>query len=214
MKMLRTQKKSKLSQTKETFKALVDAIIPENKALIGRQGSVEFSGALKHNIHEYQIWELNHSFAQTVLKMNFNVPLAKPTAKMLNKAAEQLIKNGGNKELVNSNVLHEAGEFAALSPSDRLQAIELLEQLKVNSLTLPVPFWNNQGMVLSAIGTAMMLSTIGYYSGWSGYGSTSLKTPEERTIEHFPMSWNEIGYPGPSKGYHKFRGYLSEKFTE
>lgn len=214
MKMLKSLRKSKLSKTKSTFKAFTDAVISETQDLDGKQGSIQLPGALQDNIFEYQIWSLNHSLSQTMFKMNFNIHLAKPTAKMLNIAAKQLINNAGNKEPINSVILCEGGAFATLSPSDRLRAISLLEQLRVNPLRLPIPFWNNPGLVLSIISTIMMFNTIGYYSGWSGYGSTSLETPEKRTVEYFPICWKETEYPGPSRGYHRLRGYLIDKFIE
>lgn len=212
--MLKSEKESELSLTELTFEALVAAVIPETSDLTGKQDHFQSYGALECNLHEYQIWSLDHSLSQTILKVGINVHLAKPTAKMLNIAAKQLINNAGNKEPINSLILCQGKEFVALSPSDRLRAIALLEQLKVNSLSLPLPFWNNPGLVLSIIGTIMMFSTIGYYSGWSGYGSSSLETPEKREVEDFPICWKQTGYPGPSKGYHSLRGYLIEKFME
>lgn len=212
--MFKTQRKSKLSHTNATFKALNDAVIPEPLDLAQKQGPIQLSGTSVPCIDQYQIWELNHSLSQTMLKTVFHIHLAKPTAKMLDKAARQLIKNTGNKEPINPVMLHEAGTFAALAPSDRLRALSLLEQLKVNPFSLPILFFMNPGLVLSITCLAIMLSTIGYYSGWSGYGSTGLETPEKRTTEHFPAGWKQAGYPGPSKGYHSFRGYLIDEFTE
>lgn len=211
---MKTQRKSKLSHTNATYKALNAAVIPESQDPAKKQGSIQLSGTSEHGIDEYHIWSLNHCLSQTMLRMVFNIPLAKPTAKLLDKASVQLIKNRGNKEPINSKTLHEAGAFAALAPGDRLRALTLLEQLKVHPLSLPIPFFNNPGLLLSTLGTVMMLITFGHYSGWSGYGSTSLETPEKRTAEYFPACWKQIGYPGTSKGYHGLRGYLIDKFTE
>lgn len=49
------------------------------------------------------------------------------------------------------------------------------------------------------------LVTMGFYSEWSGYGSTRLKPPNERVFEFPPISWKQVGYPGPSLGYHALR---------
>jgi len=204
----------KMNHTNATFRALNDAVIAEPLDLAQNQGPTPSSDTLEHSIYEYQIWELNHSLSQTIFKMVINIHLAKPTAKILDKAARQLIKNTGHKEPVNPTMLREAGTFAALAPSDRLRAVSLLEQLKVNPFSLPLPFFYNSGLVLSILGTVIMLTTIGYYSGWSGYGSTSLETPEKRKTEYYPACWEQAGYPGPSKGYHGFKGYLIDKFTE
>jgi hypothetical protein len=205
--------KRTLSYTNAAFKALNDALIPGFQYSAQNQ-SPPFSASLEHRIDEYQIWALNHSLSQTMFGKVFHIHLAEPTAKILNKAARQLINNAGNKEPVNPVILRDTGAFAALAPNDRLRAISFLEQLKVNPLGLPFPFFYSPSLVLSIIGTVIMLTTIGYYSGWTGYGSTSLEVPENRSIESFPASWQQAGYPGPSKGYHAFRGYLIDKFTE
>ena len=133
---------------------------------------------------------------------------------MLNIAARKLIDSEGNKELVNFTILLGEGAFAALSSNDRFRAITLLEQNKVDITLLPIPFYNNPGFILSLTGGIAMFATIGYYTEWSGYGSSRMDTPEKRKLEHFPVGWNQVGYPGPSKGYHAFRGYLEEKYTE
>lgn len=57
--------------------------------------------------------------------------------------------------------------------------------------------------ILPVIGTTMM----GYYSEWYGYGSTRLNEPNQRVLEFYPFSWKQIGYPGPSLGYHALRSY-------
>ncbi len=207
--MLKTPEKSRLSHTNATFKALNNAFIPELQDLALKQGHL-----LEHRIDKYQIWALNHSLSPTVLEMVFNIQLAEPTAKMLDEAARELIKNAGNKEPINLIMLQDAGLFAALAPSDRLRAVALLEQLKVNPFSLPVLFLMNPGLMLSVTGTVIMLTTIGYYSGWSVYGFNSLQTPEKLTVENFPAGWKQAGYPGPSNGYHCFRGYLIDEFTE
>ena len=53
------------------------------------------------------------------------------------------------------------------------------------------------------IGTTML----GYYSEWFGYGTTRMNKPNERVFEFAPISWKQIGYPGPSLGYHALRPY-------
>lgn len=49
------------------------------------------------------------------------------------------------------------------------------------------------------------ITMMGYYSEWSGYGSTRLEKPDQRRLEFFPISWKQVGYPGPSLGYRAFR---------
>jgi len=125
----------------ETFKALVDAIIPRTPELAEEYGKIQYYGALDFQTDEYLILSLN----------NYYSPLAKPTAEMLDMAAEQLV-------------------FA-----------------------------------LSITGDLNRLTMMGYYSEWYGYGSTRLKTPNQRKLEYFPLSWGQVEYPGPSLGYRALR---------
>lgn len=208
------QSKYPLPQTKAAFKALTDAIVPNTPELSGKHGTIQSFGALDLHTDEYQIWTLDHFISLLIVITNFNIYLANASAEMLNIAAGQLIHTKGNKEPVNPAILPEEGSFAALAPNDRFRAITLLEQLKVDLSILPVPFRNNPDFILSITGVITMLCMSGYYSEWSGYGSTRMETPEKRKLEHFPAGWKQVGYPGPSKGYHAFRGYLIEKFSE
>ena len=201
-----------LPQTQAAFKALVDAVVPVTPELTEEQGSIQSFGALDLRTDEYQIWSLDHYLSLNIIIKSFNIHLANATAEMLNIAAKQLLYIGGNKKPVNSAILPEKGTFAALAPSDRFLAITLLEQLDLASL--PIPFRNYMGFVFTITVSITLLATIGYYTEWSGYGSTRMETPEKRKLEHFPTGWKQVGYPGPSKGYHALRGYLIEKFTE
>lgn len=70
---------------------------------------------------------------------------------------------------------------------------------------LPIAFKNNPELVLFSTGELNSLTMMGYYSEWSGYGSTRLNSPNHRKLEYFPLSWKQIGYPGPSSGYRALR---------
>lgn len=203
-----------LLPTKATFKALVDSIVPPTEDLAEHQASFYSIGAVASHTDEYQISTLNHYVSLKIILRNFNIYLANATAQMLNAAAGQLISTKKNAKPINNAIASEEGIFAALEPTDRCRAISLLEHLQVDLANLPVPFRNNPGIVLAMISIMTMLTTTGYYSEWSGYGSTRLKPPDKRKIEHFPTGWQQVGYPGPSKGYHALRGYLVAKFTE
>lgn len=212
--MIKNQSKYPLPRTKITFKALVDATIPKTPKLAENQGSIQLFGALDCNTHGYEIWLLNHFISLHTPISNFNIYLANATAKMLDVAAKQLITSKENKNSIEQKLFANKYIFASLAPDDRFRAITLLEELKVNPAHLPIPFYNNPGTIIAVTGAIIMFVTIGYYTEWSAYGSTSMETPNKRKIEHFPIGWEQVGYPGPSKGYHAFRGYLLEKFTE
>lgn len=206
--MIKLQNKNTLPQTEAVFRALVDAVIPKTPELAEKHGSIQSLGALDLHTDEYLIWVLDHQMSLSMVIKNVNIYLANATADMLNIAAGQLIDTGGNKKPINPDADPDSGMFAALEPADRFRAITLLEQLQVDLASLPVPFHNNPGFVLAVIKVLTLLVIKGYYLEWSGYGSTRLETPEKRKIEEFPTGWQQVGYPGPSLGYHVFRGNL------
>lgn len=186
-----------------TFRALVDAMIPFSPL----HASQEF-GALALGVDEYVIWELDHSLAVQREMNVMNIPLAAPTAGMLNAAATQLIVTGQTECMTNLPVFALCSPFAALSVRDRFRAISLLEQLQIDLGVLPSPYTNNAGLVKIMANTLNIYVMFGYYSEWAAYGSTRLSTPECRSIQFFPPSWIQVGYPGPAYGYRDFRGFL------
>lgn len=181
--------------TQQTFMALVDIIIPQTPGLAVEYGKIQYFGAIDLDINEYMILSLN----------NNTIPLAEPTAQMLDIAAKQLVSRGGNQEALDFTKFPGGGIFAALAPDDRFRALILLEQLDINLEDLPIPYQNNPGLVLSVTSSFNRLTLMGYYSEWSGYGSTRLASPNYRKLEYFPLSWQQVGYPGPSLGYRALR---------
>jgi len=162
-------------QTLDTYKALVNAIIPRSPVLAYEYGMVQYYGALDLHIDEYVYIALN----------SLNVPLAQPTADMLNSTAN----------------------FASLNPINQLYVLTLLTQLQINLSDLPMPFKNNPSLVISTTNSLNRFTMMGYYSEWAGYGSTRLAEPNQRRLEFYPVSWKQVGYPGPSLGYRALRAY-------
>lgn len=117
---------------------------------------------------------------------SFDIPLAEATAKMLSIMAKQ---------------------FETLYPYNQLYILLQLRQLQINLSYLPPPFTNNPPLVISIINSLISFTMMGYYSEWSGYGSTRLASPNQRVLEYYPISWKQIGYPGPSLGYRALRTY-------
>lgn len=210
MKMINGKSKTSSIHTIVTFKALVDANVGMLSTINGKQENGQSNVEQDSKIYEYQIWTLDHSFSINILKMNFKIRLSNQTAKVLDIAAKHLIYSNENKEDIDSSLFHKKLVFASLAPSDRLRAVTLLEQQKINLKKLPLPFWNNSSLVSNVIYSIGMASTIGYYSGWTG----SCFTDMEDKPQKIPLSWKEIGYPGRSRGYHALRGYLIEKFNK
>lgn len=208
--MIKNQNKHPFPHTSVTFKALVDAAIPKTPKLAENHGPIQLFGALDCSIHEYEIWILNHFVSLHIPLLEVDIHLANSTAKMLDIAAGQLITSKKNKKSVDSKLLEKKYVFASLHPEDRFRVITLLEKLEVNPALLPLPFYNNPGLIIAITAGIIMFITIGYYTEWSAYGSTSLNTPNKRKLEYFPIGWEQSGYPGPSKGYHAFKGYFKE----
>lgn len=211
LKVIKFQSKKPLPQTKTAFKALAEAVIPNTPDFAEKQGSIQLFGAMDLHTDDYLVWSLNHYLSLVIVVAGLNIYLANATGEMLDIAAQALTK--GYKGTGNSPVVPGEAAFADLKPSDRFRAMTLLEQLELDLAALPIPFHNNPGFVLTVSGVITLLVIFGYYSEWSGYGSTRLDSPDNRKIEHFPTSWEQVGYPGPSKGYHALRGYLVNEFS-
>lgn len=203
-----------LPQTRATFRALVEAVVPNTPELAEQKGPVQSHGALDLHIDDYLIWSLDHYLSIYMVIKDVNIHLANVIAELLIIAARQLVYLGGNKDPVNSEISPEDGEFAALSLGDRFRAITLLEKLKIDAASLPVPFRFKPKLLQSTTVSIILLPIIGYYTEWSGYGSTGMERPGNRRLEHFPTDWEQVGYPGPVRGYHAFRGYLVKKFKD
>ncbi|MBN7772467.1 hypothetical protein [Clostridium aminobutyricum] len=176
--------------TQETFKAFVDAIIPRSPKLAEKYGKIQYFGALDLHTDEYMILSLNSHY----------IPLAKPVAEVLDIVSEQLVILDRN-----SSMYPEGGTFAALIPSDRFRALMLLEQNKDYFIDLLTPSQYYPAYLFSVISNLNRFTMMGYYSEWSGYGSTRLNAPDQRKLEFFPLSWKQVGYPGPSLGYRSLR---------
>jgi hypothetical protein len=190
------------SNTRATFMAFADAVIPSTL------------GALDLQLDNYIIWTLDHFVAIEGDWGVKTVPLSSPTARILNIAALQLIISGNTKDSPNFFTYPDGGPFAALSPSDRFEAIRLLENLQVDLEVLPSPYRNNIGLINNIVTSLHQMVMFGYYSEWFSLGSTRLAYPENHRIERDRFVWEKVDYPGPSYGYRAVRGFLVEKFSE
>lgn len=192
--------------TVATFRALVEAIVPYTPSLAGF-GAVQSAGAAELHVHEYMIWELDHSLA-LMFGLNLTVfPLSAPTAMLLNAGAVQFIASGQARNSKEYSV-PEGSLFSALSPWDRIRTLAMLEQLKVDLGSLPPPYKDDGGLVKFIVDYLNRQTMFGNYSEWSAYGTTRLATPTERRLEYFPIGWTQCGYPGVSLGYRALNGFL------
>lgn len=158
-------------------------------------------------IHEYVIYGLNH-YISIKQQLHYRiVPLAYPTAMMLDAAAAQLV-NIQQIQVLSQNQFQGGGVFSRLSLMDRVRTLSALENLTIDLYLLPSPYKNNGGMVKHVIDALNRFSMFGYYSEWPAYGSTRLSPPDERRLVFFPPAWQQVGYPGVALGYRDFRGFL------
>lgn len=192
--------------TLTTFMALVDAIIPNTPemAVFGPEQPI---GAVELRVHEYMIWEMDHSLTLVLGFYPEVIPLAAPTAGMLNAGAIQLVASGQAQYYPQGTVTGGV-PFAALSPMDRIRTMAILENLQVDLGSLPPPYRDDGGLVKFIVDFLNRGTMFGNYSEWPAYGTTRLETPTRRRLEYFPIGWRQVGYPGVSIGYRAFRGQL------
>ncbi|MEK3913147.1 hypothetical protein [Paenibacillus sp. FSL H7-0331] len=164
------------SQTMTTFRALVETVVPATTYGIDSLGSVQDVGAVELGIHEYMIWELDHSLSLFLGFYLTEIPLAASTAMLLNDGAVQY-KASGKVLDPHLYAVCRGNPFATLSPRDRIRVLAMLEQLDVDLSILPPPYRNDGGLVIFIVDYLNRATLFGFYSEWSAYGSTRLKTP-------------------------------------
>ncbi len=169
-----------------TYQALVDAIIPRTPGLAQEYGQIQYYGALDLQVDQFLIYVLEH----------LSVPMVLPIAEILNAAAVLWSRDQGYYGPVS---------FAALSPIERLSVLNMLTQLPQAPEIMTMISEVDPGLWMTVISMLDTYTLMGYYSEWSGYGTTRLNPPEERVLEFKPLSWLQIGYPGPSLGYRVLR---------
>jgi hypothetical protein len=73
-------------------------------------------------------------------------------------------------------------------------------------------FFTTEGLAITS--SLNRYTMMGFYSEWFGYGTTRLNPPNERKLEFDPISWEQIGYPGPSFSYiNEIKQYYALKHT-
>lgn len=169
-----------------TFMALVDSIIPRTPLLAELYGEVLFYGALDLYTDEYMVMMLNY----------YAIPLGALTAEMLNISAKEYIEIQG---IENNDSPQNTELFAQLTLIERYQALMLLDQIDV--YFTDVLTFQEYPALISIASSINRFTMLGYYSEWYGYGTTRLEQPNNRRLQFHPISWEQIGYPGPSLSY-------------
>jgi hypothetical protein len=210
-----------------TYRAVVDAVVPETPALGDELGSEHVPGGLAVALDDFLVVYVNDlfQFGLPHFGPQGNLPIAGPLAAVLDKAALTLLARGENEsepdfDRVRSllgpddppqrRVKKRAGTFARLSRHDRLRAIGLLDEFEVEVEIPPLGdtlFEIDAGVVGQlAVGFAEMI----YYSEWQGYDEFT-RPPSGRTHPNDPamvQSWRQTGFPGYANGYAALRGYV------
>lgn len=210
--------------TQVTYRALVDAVVPETPELESELGPEHVPGGLEIGLAEFLITYVDglFSFDPGILAEDGNLQLATPVAHVLDKAARALVLRGENEsrtrvrrplELFDGEhsslaIVLAAGPFARLSRADRLRAIGQLDDLAVElSPTEDTLFELDAGMLGQlVIGFTEMI----YYSEWEGYDDF-WRPPSERDHPNEPAAvqgWRQTGFPGYADGNASLRGYL------
>lgn len=170
-----------------TFMALVDAFIPRTPLLAEIYGNAMLYGALDLLTDQYLIMILNYYYT----------PLAVPISEILNILAKQLINFERTAKVLYSKKQIGGNAFSVLSPRDRLRSLLLIEERRSYYSKELAIFLEYPGL-FSNISSLNRYIIMGFYSEWYGYGTTRFQNLEERTLEFYPISWEQVGYPGPS----------------
>jgi hypothetical protein len=211
--------------TSVTFRAIVDAVVPETPELADELGSGHVLGGLSIGLDEFVITYVDDGFQLGLphLGPQGNIPLADGVAHVLDAAALTLVDRGENAREPGRDraaALHEpgsvaamraeraAGMFAKLSGEDRLRAISILDEFELELTPFEDDLFEfDAGLVGQlVVGFTEMI----YYSEWQGYDGF-VRPPSELTHPNDPaavQSWRQTGYPGFSSGYAALRGYL------
>jgi hypothetical protein len=208
-----------------TFRAIVDAVVPETPELDPELGPEHVPGGLAVGLEEFAVTYVDDGFQLGLpyVGPRGNIPLADPIAGILDLAALTLVDRGANTGELDDDrpvsvlapdeaspraVRRAAGAFSKLSRRDRLRAIGLLDELELEIDQFEDELFEFDGGLVGqlVVGFTEMI----YYSEWQGYDEFT-QPPSDRVHPNDPgavQSWRQTGYPGFSDGYAALRGYL------
>jgi hypothetical protein len=208
-----------------TFRAIVDAVVPETPELDPELGPEHVPGGLAVGLDEFAVTYVDDGFQLGLpyVGPRGNIPLADPIAQILDLAALTLVDRGENTGELDDDrpvslltpgeaspraVRKAAGPFSKLSRRDRLRAIGLLDELELEINQFEDELFEFDGGLVGqlVVGFTEMI----YYSEWQGYDEFT-QAPSDRVHPNDStavQSWRQTGYPGFSAGYAALRGYL------
>jgi hypothetical protein len=208
--------------TQITFRAIVDAVIPETPNLETTLGPDHSPGGLAIGLDDFMIWYINNGFQLgfPYIGPQGNVSLADPVAQVLDAAALTILDRNENTtppsndyafDLLDTNdSLYEnnIGPFARLSRTDRLRAIGILDEFEIEISPVDGELFEFDAGLIGqlVVGFTEMI----YYSEWARYDEFD-RPPSTRVYSNTPrdiQSWRQTDYPGVANGYAALRGYL------
>lgn len=191
---------------RETYRALVDAVIPETPELAEDRGAEHRPGGTNIGLDQYFVEFLNELLTTGVPGVGHtgNARLAEAIGGALDAAAIELLARGENETPPTSGA-DDGGTFARLSRRDRIRAITLFEEKEFDTEDLDGPLLEADGGLLAQllVGFVSLL----YYSEWEGYEDIA-RPPSKRTFRNDVTAWRQVEYPGLADGYAALRGYL------
>ncbi|WP_394522671.1 hypothetical protein [Lacrimispora sp. JR3] len=178
----------------DTFKAFVDTLIPRSEVLAEMYGAIQYYGALDFSTEDFLVMSLDSLYT----------PMTLTGAELLNAAAKQYLYDKEDERSEDASA--DGKYFLRLTPDERFEAMAML--LGPDAVNY-FPVQEDIGLdeIVPVFPTMNRIVMMGYYSEWWGYGSTRDLPPNERVLQYFPGSWEQVGYPGPSLGYRVARSY-------
>jgi hypothetical protein len=213
-----------------TYRAVVDAVVPRTPELASELGDAHVPGGLDVGLDEYLVTFVDSLFTVgSAGDLDGNLPLSEPVAILLDVAALKLVALGANEEppkldrvlelldvddLLAVDELSEDPElalqqslFAGLSREDRLQAIEQLDAIDVDTAFLPGPVAELDAGLIGQLFVGFV--EVIYYSEWQGYEDLTAPPSEREFSGEDVQSWDQTEFPGIIDGAAALRGYLS-----
>jgi hypothetical protein len=191
--------------TLATWRAVVDAVIPETPELGDELGEEHVPGGLDVGL-EVGLIEFINAFVSPEAAVprvtavdGETAPLSESITVILDAAATELLARGGNRDEPKRR-FEGGGPFTTLSRRDRFRAMADIEERGEKS----------GGFVVAIVAA---FPAILYYSDWEGYDDFS-KPPSERTFEEDIQGWRQTNYEGPADGAAVLRGYEVDEFEE
>lgn len=194
--------------TRETFSALLEAIIPETPELAEELGPEYEPGAVSVGLDEFFVTFLNELVAVGLPGFGHldNARLSEGVAAALDAAAAELLARGENEHPPTAESGAAGGPFARLSPRDRMRAISLFEEKEGDTGDLPGPFAESDGGLIAQLMNGF--APFVYYSDWAGYDDYMAPRSEREFDPDDIVAWDQVEYPGIEDGYAALRGYL------